>query len=225
MEGTVKVLAGFLESAEPKLVVTADAIALVHAAKDERYQRMFAAAQLVTPDSSGVVWALRRKGARVKGRVSGVDILARFCELSADRGTRLYFLGAAPGVAEEAAERLRLKYPGCNIVGTRHGYFPPESDAVVAAEIAEAKPEVLFIAMGMPRQELFFLENAEQLGAKIGIGVGGSFDVFSGRIRRAPKGFQRLSLEWLWRLVQDPKKIAKVKYLPKFVWMVLTRDR
>lgn len=219
------VLGELLSGEDSHLVVTADATALVHADTDERYRRMFARAALVTPDSSGVVWALRRKGVRVAGRVSGVDLLAKFCELSADRGTRLYFLGAAPGVAEEAAERLRLRYPGCNIVGTRHGYFPPESDAVVAAEVAETSPDVLFAAMGMPRQETFFMDNADVLGAKIGIGVGGSFDVFSGRIRRAPGLFQRLNLEWLWRLLQDPRKIGKVKFLPKFVWMVLTRDR
>lgn len=218
-------LGDLLDSDESHLVVTADATALLHATTDVRYQKMFAGATMVTPDSSGVVWALKRKGARVAGRVSGVDLLARFCALSADRGTKLYFLGAAPGVAEEAAERLRLRFPGCNIVGTRHGYFPPESDEVVAAEVAEMSPDVVFVAMGMPRQETFFIDNADTIGAKIGIGVGGSFDVFSGRIRRAPKLFQRLNLEWLWRLLQDPTKIGKVKYLPKFVWMVLTRDR
>jgi N-acetylglucosaminyldiphosphoundecaprenol N-acetyl-beta-D-mannosaminyltransferase len=224
MEGTVERLRTFLQEGGRHLVVTADATAIAKAQHDDAFQRMFREASLVTADSAGVVWALRRKGKAVPGRVSGVDLLARLCEESANRGTRLFFLGGAPGIAETAAERLRLRYPGCNIVGVRHGYFPSESDGVVAAEIAAAKPDVLFVGMGMPRQELFFLNHPE-IEAKIGIGVGGSFDVFSGKIRRAPRLVQRMHLEWFWRLLQDPRKIGKVKVLPKFVWLVLTRDR
>ena len=138
------------------------------------------------------------------------------CAASADKGWRIYFLGAAPGVAELAAERMRLRHPGCNIVGARHGYFPPESDAVVAAEVAEAKPDLLFVAMGIPRQEKFIRATESIIGAKVAMGVGGTFDVFSGKVRRAPRLLQKMRLEWAWRLAQNPKKIGKVALLPRF---------
>lgn len=209
----------------PRLVFTADASGLVLAQDDAEFRRIVERAALITPDSSGVVWALHRAGHPDQKRVSGVDLVGLLCERSADEGYRLYFLGGEPGVAETAAERLRLKYPGCNIVGARHGYFPADSDEVVAHEVAEARPDILFVAMGMPRQEKFIARTRDIIGAPVAMGVGGSFDVFSGRTKRAPKLVQSLRLEWLWRLILNPKKFAKVKSLPRFVRLVLKSDR
>jgi N-acetylglucosaminyldiphosphoundecaprenol N-acetyl-beta-D-mannosaminyltransferase len=216
---------GFIGSGVPHLIVTADASGIVQAQSDPGLLELYKNADLVTPDSAGVLWAAKRQGQPLKERVSGVDIVDQICRLSSEVGWRIYFLGAAPGVAEEAAERLRLKHPGCNIVGTRHGYFPPESDAVVAAEVAESRPDVLFVGMGIPRQEKFIRATQEIVGAKASLGIGGSFDVFSGHVKRAPKTLQRLRLEWLWRLLQNPKKIGKVMLLPRFVSMVLRTTR
>jgi N-acetylglucosaminyldiphosphoundecaprenol N-acetyl-beta-D-mannosaminyltransferase len=153
-----------------------------------------------------------------------VNLVGEICALSADKGYRVYLLGAAPGVAELAAERLRLRYPGCNIVGARHGFFPEDSDDVVAREVAATKPDVLLVAMGMPAQERFITRTRGIIGAPVAIGVGGSFDVFSGKTKRAPRWVQRLRLEWLWRVILNPRKMSKVKSLPKFVLAVL-RDR
>lgn len=202
-------------------VVTADASAIMMAAEDKELREIIEAADLVTPDSAGVVWAMERAGASRPQRVSGADLLDALCASSADRGFRIFFLGAAPGVAERAAEKMRLRHPGVRIVGTRHGFFPAESDSVVAAEVAAAKPDILFVAMGIPRQEKFIHRNAAVLGAKVAMGVGGSLDVYSGKTRRAPKLLQRMRLEWLWRLVLNPRKAAKVRLLPGFVWRVL----
>lgn len=224
MADTLARIHEFVESGRPHLLVTADAAGIAQSQSDPELLNVYTTADLVTPDSVGVLWAAKRMGKPLAERVSGVDILANLVAASADRGYRIYFLGAAPGVAEEAAERLRLKYPGCNIVGSRHGYFPPESDAVVAAEVAEFRPDILFVAMGIPRQEKFIRATQEIIGAKVGIGVGGSFDVFSGRLKRAPALFRRLHLEWLWRTLQNPKKIRKFLNLPKFVWLVV-RDK
>ncbi len=212
---------GFLASGKPHLVVTADATAIVIAHFDFDFQRLVESADLVTPDGIGVLWASKRYGCTLKELVSGVDIVDRLCALSADKGYRLYMVGAAPGIAELAAERLRLKYPGCNIVGTHNGYFPAESDAVVGREIAAAKPDILLVGMGMPRQERFIRATEAIIGAGVAMGVGGSFDVFSGKTKRAPVVFRRLRLEWLWRLALNPSKISKVKLLPKFVLLVL----
>lgn len=218
-------LADFVASGSPHLVVTADASGIVQAQSDAELAELYQTADLVTPDSAGVVWAMRRAGFTVPARVSGVDLVDRACGVSSDTGWRIYFLGAAPGVAEQAAERMRLRHPGCNIVGARHGYFPPESDAVVAAEVAQARPDLLFVAMGIPRQEKFIRATEAIINAKVAMGVGGTFDVFSGKVRRAPKVLQRLRLEWAWRLAQNPKKIGKVKLLPQFVGLILRERR
>ncbi|MDR3688476.1 MAG: WecB/TagA/CpsF family glycosyltransferase [Fimbriimonas sp.] len=210
----------FVWSGKPHLVITADANAILIARGDPEFRALITNAGLVTPDGTGVVWAARRMGQPLPERVSGVDLLDRVCALSADKGYRLFFLGGQVGVAELAAEKLRLKHPGCNIVGTRHGFFPAESDEVVAREVAESKPDILFVGLGMPRQEKFIAATTEIVGAKVSVGVGGSFDVFSGKTKRAPNVFQRLQMEWLWRLMLDPSKMKKVKRLPKFIYLV-----
>jgi N-acetylglucosaminyldiphosphoundecaprenol N-acetyl-beta-D-mannosaminyltransferase len=225
MERAVEAIAGFVASRESHIVVTADSSGIVRAQSDPEFRDILMRAELVTPDSIGILWAARRKGKPIPERVSGVDLLDRLCKESANAGYRLYFLGAAPGVAEVAAERMRLRHPGCNIVGARHGYFPEESDEVVAREVAEAKPDILFVAMGIPRQEKFIARTRPIVRAPVAMGVGGSLDVFSGRARRAPGWVQRLGLEWLWRLALNPRRLAKAKALPKFVWLVLRKDR
>jgi N-acetylglucosaminyldiphosphoundecaprenol N-acetyl-beta-D-mannosaminyltransferase len=221
MEECLNQIEKFVESGKPHLIVTADACGIVQAQTDAELMQIYRSAAIVTADSAGVLWAAKRLGKKLPERVSGVDIVDRVCQKSAQLGWRIFLLGAAPGIAETAAEKLRLRYPGCNIVGTRNGFFPAESDTVVAAEVAEAKPDVLFVGMGIPRQEKFILSTQEIIGAKASLGVGGSFDVFSGKIKRAPKLFQILNLEWAWRLMQDRTKINKVRLLPKFVSYVL----
>lgn len=223
MEDALGAIERFIASDRPHLVVTADASGVVTAQTDSEFREILLTADLVTPDSAGILWASSKFGSPIPARVSGVDLLDQICALSADKGYRLFFLGAEPGVAELAAEKLRLRHPGCNIVGVRHGYFPKESDPIVAQEVAEARPDVLFVAMGIPRQEKFIRATQSIIGAKVAIGVGGSFDVFSGRTKRAPKLFQRLRLEWLWRVLLNPSKIAKVKSLPTFVRLVLRK--
>ena len=225
MTGTLEAIEDLLAQGGPQMLVTADASGFVIAQTDPELAVIYADAALVTPDSQGVVWALNRKGAGLRARVSGVDLVGEICKLSANTGLRLFFLGAEPGVAETAAERLRLKFPGCNIVGTRHGYFPPDDDLLVAEEVAKSKPDVLFVAMGIPRQEKFISKTMSVIQAKLAMGVGGSLDVFSGRAKRAPKLVQKLKMEWLWRLMLNPSKFGKVKTLPKFVRLVLREGR
>lgn len=224
MAETMAILEHFVAEKRPHIVVTADASGLAQAQSDPEHLEIVRSADLITPDSIGVMWAAKRQGQPLPERVSGVDLVDRVCALSADKGYRVYFLGAAPGVAELAAEKLRLKHPGCNIVGARHGYFPADSDDLVAQEVATFKPDFLFVAMGIPRQEKFIVATMKTINASVAMGVGGSFDVFSGRTKRAPKMIQKIKMEWAWRLLLNPKKIGKVAALPKFVMMVL-RER
>lgn len=220
MDATVAYIQGLIQSDGRHQVVTADSYGLVLAREDVELAEVYRSASLVTADSSGVVWGLSRHSGPVE-RVSGVDLVDRVCGLSAEHGYRIFLLGSSPGVAEEAAEKLRLRHPGCNIVGTRHGFFPVEDSDVVAQEVAAHKPDVLFVAMGIPRQEKFIAKTLSITGAKVAMGVGGSLDVYSGRVKRAPAFVQKVKLEWLWRLIQNPKKFEKVSRLPEFAVLVL----
>lgn len=221
MDDTLLKIQSWIAGTDSHLIVTADATALVIAEEKPRFREVLGKASLITADSVGILWAMKRAGCKNPHKVSGVDLVAKLVALSAQHGYRIFFLGAEPGVADRAAERFRLQHPGCNIVGTHHGYFPADSDEIVAQTIAKAKPDILFAAMGMPRQEEFILRTMPLVGAKIGMGVGGSFDVFSGKTKRAPVLLQKMRMEWAWRLMLNPSKLSKVKLLPKFVMLIL----
>jgi N-acetylglucosaminyldiphosphoundecaprenol N-acetyl-beta-D-mannosaminyltransferase len=222
---TRELLQAFIRSGKPHHVVTADASMVAIAGEDPELLAIINRAALVTPDGAGLLWAAKRLGTPLIERVSGVELSEQLCADSADGGYSLFFFGAAPGVAEEAAENMRSKY-GANIVGTRNGFLNgPDDEAALLDELREKKPAVLLVAMGIPRQEKWIAKHQEALGIPVCIGVGGTLDVFSGRVQRAPKWIQRLSMEWLYRLLQNPSKLSKVAMLPKFAWRVMRRRR
>ena len=223
MPGTLARLDSFIKQRSPHHVVTLDASMCVTAMEDKALREIVQNAELVTPDSVGVLWASKRQGTPLQGRVSGVEIVERLCSLSAERNYRIFFFGAAPGVAEMAAKTMCNRYPGCKIVGTRDGYFDAGQDRDIIHQIKEVKPDVLCVALGIPKQERWIAEHRDELGTPVLIGVGGTFDVLSGKVQRAPLWMQHLCLEWLYRLVSNPKKIGKVMTLPRFVWLILTR--
>jgi N-acetylglucosaminyldiphosphoundecaprenol N-acetyl-beta-D-mannosaminyltransferase len=189
--------------------------------QDPELARIVREADLVTPDGSGLLWASRLLGKPIRDRVSGVDLVAQLTRLSAQKGYRLFFLGAAPGIAQEASRQLCERYPGAVICGARHGFFKEEEEEAIAAQIAETRPDVVFVAFGIPKQEKFILRHKAAIGASVCIGVGGSFDVYSGAVKRAPVWIQNAGLEWIYRLAQNPKKISKVMTLPRFALLAI----
>jgi N-acetylglucosaminyldiphosphoundecaprenol N-acetyl-beta-D-mannosaminyltransferase len=205
----------FVRSQSTHIIVTADSASIVIALNDPELMHIMQSASLVTPDSVGVAWALKRKLGKTIERVSGVDVVEKLCAQSAEKNYRIFLLGSKPGVAELAKEKLQAKYPGCQIVGTHHGYFQESDDMNVAELVAASKPNILFVALGMPRQEKFIRATQHIIHAQVAIGVGGSLDVFSGKAKRAPKIVQKLKLEWLYRFVQNPRKFYKIKLLPQ----------
>ena len=215
----------FIRSGKPHMVVTADSSGVTLAQKDPELLEIINSADLVTPDSAGVLWAAKRFGTPLPERVSGVDIVELLCKRAAEAGYRAFLLGAAPGIAEEAAYTLQQRYPGLTIAGTHHGFFKPEESDAVVRKIRETKPDFLFVAMGQPMQEKWIRRHMEELGVPVSMGVGGTFDVLSGRVKRAPKWMQRRGLEWIYRLASNPKKIKKCSTLPVFVIKVLTAGR
>ncbi len=202
-------------------VVTADATLVDRASREPALREVLAKAALVTPDGAGVLFSARVLGAPFDERVSGVDLVDRVCAEAAERGVPIYLLGAEPGVAREAGERLRVRRPHLRIAGVRHGYFEPDEEPAVVDEIAGSGARIALVGLGVPRQEEFIDRNRDWLGVGVAIGVGGTFDVLSGKIRRAPEWMQRVGLEWLWRAAKDPKRLPRLIALPRFVLRVM----
>jgi N-acetylglucosaminyldiphosphoundecaprenol N-acetyl-beta-D-mannosaminyltransferase len=222
MAATLGLIRRFVASGKPHIIVTADSSGIVRAQTDADFRELVNTADLVTPDSFGVVWGAAKLGMPLIERVSGVEVAREMCRIAADDGFSIYFLGAAPGVAELAASNLKEQYPGLQVAGTHHGYFDPSQDAETAEMVRESGAKALLVAMGIPRQEKFIRDNMDKLGVCVAMGVGGSFDVFSGKVKRAPEWFQRHGLEWLYRLAKDPRnKMSKVWLLRRFIGLVL----
>ena len=219
---TLDTIDGFFSDGKPHMVVTADTSCIVIAQSDPELMSIVNDADLVTPDGVGILWAARRIGVQLKERVSGVDIVQHLCELGASCGRRVFLLGAAPGIAEAAGMELEKRCPGLRVVGTHDGFFTEEESEGIADTIRGVKPDMLFVAMGIPRQEKWIKENLARMGVPVCIGVGGTFDVISGNVKRAPVWMQKRGLEWVYRVITNPRKIKKVMTLPVFAWMVLT---
>ncbi len=225
MTDALDAIDGFIREGGTHHVVTADASMMVMAQQDAGLRGILANADLITPDSEGILWASRRQGQALPERVSGVEIVERLCERSAQNGCRLYFLGAASGVAEQARKRMTAKYPGAQIVGTRNGFFTENELPGIIADIRDARPDVLCVAFGIPKQEKWIDAHRAALGVPVLIGVGGTLDVLSDTVKRAPVPFRRLKLEWLWRVASNPRKMGKVLLLPRFVSLVKRKER
>lgn len=211
----------FVREGGPHQVVTANPEILDNATRTPALHALINRAALVTADGQGVLLAGRILGTPFPARVTGIELAEALCRESAARGLSLYFLGAEPGVVDEAAANMRAQYPGVRIVGTHHGYFRKEGPAAVLADIKATQPDIVLVGMGSPYQEQFIDEELARLGVPVAIGVGGSFDVLSGRVERAPEIFIRLRLEWLYRIASDRKRWKRALALPRFVLKVL----
>lgn len=215
MDEAVDRALALMEEAGPHLVVTPNAEIVQAARKDSELAGLIAGADLVLPDGVGVVYASRILGRALKGRVPGVDFAAALMDRMAQTGHRLYLLGAKPGVAQEAAEKLTAAHPGLCVCGVHDGYF--REDGPVADEIRAAGADVVFVCLGAPKQEKWMAANGDACGAKLLVGLGGSLDVFAGRVERAPAAWQRLGLEWLYRTIREPVRLKRVAKLPGFL--------
>lgn len=204
-----------LEEDGPHLVVTPNPEIVQRAEKDPEFAGILAQADLVLPDGVGVIYAAKILGRPLRARVPGIDFAAALLTRIAGTGTRLFLLGAAPGVAELAAVNLRAAYPGLVVCGFHDGYF--KEDRPVADAIREARADLVFVCLGAPKQEKWIAANGAAAGARLYVGLGGSLDVFAGKVERAPESFQRLGLEWLYRLLKQPSRIGRMVKLPLFL--------
>lgn len=217
----IEKIKAYIKEQEPRHIITLNAEIVYAAQYDQRLKDIINEADLVTPDGIGIVWAARHLGYEIKERITGIDLLYSICQEAAQLNWKMYFLGAAPGVADEAAVKLCQQYPDLKITGTRDGYFTDDEIPTIIDSIREQSPQILFVALGAPKQEVWIRQYKEQLGIPICIGVGGSFDVVAGNKRRAPDWMIRLNLEWLYRLIDEPTRIRRQLALPRFVAMIL----
>lgn len=173
-------------------------------------------ADLVLPDGVGVVYGAKILGTPLKGKLPGIDFATELMRRLAKRGGRVYLLGAKPGIAELAGERMQEQFPGLIVCGTHDGYF--QEDAPVIEEINALQPDLLLVCLGAPKQELWMHRNRPLLKVGLMAGLGGSLDVFAGTVKRAPVFFQKLGLEWFYRLLKEPWRFKRMMKLPKFLF-------
>lgn len=221
LEEAVATGAALAQGPETAWVVTPNPEFILEARRNPAFRTALAGAALTIADGVGVVYAARILGTSLKGKVPGIDFAAGLMEKLAEQGQRLYLLGAKPGVAEKAAANLTSRYPGLMVCGTHDGYFGEEESQAVAEAIRAAGAHVVFVCLGAPKQELWMERYGQATGAHLLVGLGGSLDIFAGTASRAPEGWQRLGLEWLYRLIREPWRWRRMIRLPLVLWYAL----
>ncbi|MBA2679130.1 MAG: WecB/TagA/CpsF family glycosyltransferase [Ktedonobacteraceae bacterium] len=206
-------------------VVTVNPEFVMLARRNAAFLQVINQASLVVPDGIGIVLALRYLRHPTPERVTGVDTVVALARRCAEENYRIYLLGAAPGVAEIAATRLRELTPGLEIAGTYAGSPAPSEEDELIERIRAARADVLYVAYGAPAQDLWIARNLARLPVAVAMGVGGSFDFIAGRQRRAPQVMQRVGMEWLYRLYREPWRWRRMLALPRFAIQVILKGR
>ncbi len=217
-------IAQLIEQHRPAHVVTLGAEMANLAYDDASYRAVINAADLVVPDTVGIVVASRLLGKPVPERVAGIDLLERLCADAAANDHRVYLLGGVDGVAAEAGRALQQRHPGLQIAGAEHGYFADSDASSIAQRIHSSGARLALVGLGFPRQEYFIHENLPYVGPAVCVGVGGSFDVIAGRLPRAPRLIRAAGLEWLYRLVREPRRFRRQLALPLFAARALRQS-
>lgn len=220
-----------MEEGRKFFIVTPNSEIVMQANRDEKLLDIIRQADMTVPDGIGLVIASKMIGKPLSERVTGIDLMESLLSYADRERKSIYLLGAKPGIAEKAAEKIREKYPNLIVAGHHHGYFKGlhtgskghEEEKKVLEDIRLAEPDMLFVALGAPKQEYFIAEYLKQLPSKLFIGVGGSLDVYSGTMQRAPEFYRKFGLEWLYRGIKEPWRFKRMSVLPLFLIQVLLR--
>ena len=208
----------------PAQAVTVNVEFVIRARGDPVFREVLEGADLATPESAGIRWALRRRGIKTPAGVGGSDLIWAICLQAAEEGHGVFLLGAVEGVAALAARRLVERFPDLIITGTHSGSPSIDEEDEIADLIRATQADILFVAFGAPQQDIWIARNLERTGVKFAMGVGGSFDFVAGVVRRAPRWMRERNIEWLWRLMQEPWRWRRMLALPRFAWLVLRED-
>ena len=204
-----------VKSGKKYFVLTLNALIVYEYLRNRDYHEALERVNYVVPDGSGVLKAIKLLNKRKVGRVPGIDLMLTICKLASMGNERIYLLGSKTDTVTKTIRKLKERYPGLNIAGSHNGFFDESESDTIVAEINNSRADILFVGMGVPKQELWITKNLDGLNARILMGVGGSFDVISGNLKRAPVWMQRVGLEWFYRTVQEPRK--RLRLIPKLV--------
>ena len=223
MEETLQKIDGFIQSGKPHQHVVVNVDKLVKAAHDAELRRIINECALINVDGMPVVWASRLLGKPLKERVAGVDLFEALMQRSSRTGWRVFLLGAREEVVSEVKRQYEIKYPGLTVCGYRNGYWKPEEEAGVVEQIRAAQADLLFVAISSPKKEHFLGQYQEHMKIPFAMGVGGTFDVAVGRVKRAPVWMQKSGLEWFYRFLQEPRRMFRRYFIEDmaFVWLFL----
>ncbi|WAA09696.1 WecB/TagA/CpsF family glycosyltransferase [Fervidibacillus albus] len=201
-------------------VVTANPEIVMKAKQDSNFMKTIQQATYITADGIGIVKAAKLLNDPLPGRVTGFDTMMGLLEIANEKQYTIFLLGAKQETLDNVVEKLKKTYPGIQIVGAHNGYFDWENNDI-ADRVAETKPDITFVALGVPKQEQWIAENLHRVEYGVMIGIGGSFDVIAGTVNRAPVIWQKLNIEWLYRLIQQPSRWRRMLALPRFAWQII----
>ena len=221
MEEAVAAGRAFLTGSKTAFCVTPNAEMAYEALHDEAFREVLNSADLVLPDGAGVVLGAKILKTPLKQKVAGIEFAQNMLAVYEELGSRLYLLGSKPGVAELAAEKMLQKHPKLVICGTADGYFKDEDEVV--RRINEANADALYVCLGAPKQEYFMYRHQDELNVRLMAGLGGTLDGIAGTVKRAPKWMIKLQLEWLYRLLKEPRRLGRMMRLPKFVFAAVKK--
>ena len=220
MAQAVKKVENLIAEKKSSIVATANAEMLMRATQDEDLKKILNSAALVVPDGAGTVWAAHHLGFDMPERVAGFDLVQELMKIAPSKGIKFFLFGSAPGVADKAKIKAEELYTGIKIVGTRNGFFSENDEAEIISQIKNSQPDILLAALGVPKQEKWLFAHKDELKIPVSIGVGGTFDVMAGVVKRAPLWMQKAKLEWLYRAMLQPSRAGRLTALPKFVLKV-----
>ncbi|MDR1735355.1 MAG: WecB/TagA/CpsF family glycosyltransferase [Oscillospiraceae bacterium] len=223
MESALDRAKAWLCDPKPRFAVTPNAEITFAAQKDASLRDTLNAADMVLADGVGVVKAAKRLGRPLPGRLPGVEFAQALLAVMEEKGKSLYLLGGKPGVARAAADRVKGTHPALRVSGVRDGYY--EDESAVTRHIRECAPDVIFVCLGAPKQEMWMGRNLENVGPALMLGLGGTVDILAGKTKRAPAIFRRLGLEWLYRVAFHPSRWARAMKLPRFMLAVRRQRR
>ncbi len=221
MEDLAAVLRQMLRSEAARHVVTLNPEIYMATRRDSEFRQAVMEADLLLPDGIGIVWASRLLGNPVAERLAGVETVDLLCAICARERLGIYLLGGGTGIAARAASELQHRHPGLLVAGAEEGDPHPDRQDAIVSRINNSGAAVLLVAFGAPKQELWIWRNKRNLSARVAVGVGGTFDFLAGVVPRAPRSWQRLGLEWLWRLIHQPWRWRRMLALPHFAALVL----
>jgi len=220
-EEAINEIIKMIENPELSEVYTPNPEMIMLAQEDKEFMHILKNAEIVLPDGIGLLIASKIKGLGLTERVTGIDTMNGLLAYCGRENKTIYLLGGKPGVPDVACSNIERQFPGIKIGGFHHGYFTKDDEAKIVEEVNEAKPDILFVCLGAPKQEKWIYGHKNKLNCRLAMGVGGSVDIYAGTAKRAPVIFQKLGMEWFYRLAKEPWRYKRMMNLPKFILRIL----